>query len=84
MESKFKKLTQLLKIESDNDLFDFENGKMKPYKSKLDFQYHLTNLHELVLSEVSNTVHPTKNLIIDTYSDLIEKLRNNHHRILRN
>jgi len=83
MEKDFKNLTELLKIESNNDLFSFENGKMKPYDSGLDFQYHLTNLYELVLSEASNTVRPTKDLIIDSYNRFIVFLNQNHHNILK-
>ena len=83
MEKDFKELTQLLKIDSNNDLFSFENGKIKPYKSRLDFQYHLTNLYDLVLSGVSNTANPVKDLIIDTYYRLVVFINQNCHNILK-
>lgn len=82
MEKDFKELVLLLRIDSNDDLFTFDNGKLQPYNSNLDFQYHLTNLYDLVLNAVSNTKDPIKNLIIDSYNRLMVFIKNNHHDIL--
>lgn len=76
MEKDFNELMHLMNANSSNDLFIFENGEIKPYGDRLEFQYHLSNFHEIVLSELSNMESMlNKIILIEKYQRFMIHLR---------
>lgn len=84
IEKLFHDLLSLLRIYPSEDLFTFENGRLKPYQSRSEFTFHLTNFYDEVLSKVSNSNSYTlQRKISEKFEEFITNLNILLPRILK-